>query len=84
MTEQDIKDIFLTEINRVAPDIEPGDVSDSDHLQDDLELDSMDFLNLVAALDERFGISIPEADYTKIETPAKAVRYLSERLQTKA
>ncbi|WP_245603018.1 acyl carrier protein [Leisingera methylohalidivorans] len=69
--------LFLEELTRIAPDIDPAEVSDEDHLQDDLELDSMDVLNLVTALHLRLGISIPEADYTKIATTAAAVRYLS-------
>ena len=76
MRHSEIKEVFLQELNKVAPDINPADVSDDDHLQDDLELDSMDVLNLVTALHERLGVSIPETDYAQIETPAKAVRYL--------
>lgn len=80
MTEQEIRDLFLNEIHKVAPDIDPSDVSDDDHLQDDLELDSMDILSLVTALDARLGLSIPEADYPQIETLTKAVRYLAGKL----
>lgn len=80
MNKSEIKETFLDEIHKVAPDIDRESISDEDHLQDDLELDSMDILNLVTALHERLGVSIPETDYTKIETPAKAVSYLSSRL----
>lgn len=80
MTEQEIRTAFLEEINRVAPDIEPDTVSDDDNLQDDLDLDSMDILNLVSALHERLGFSIPERDYPSIATPGAAVRYLAEQL----
>ena len=80
MNAQKIRDLFLNEIHKVAPDIDPSDVSDDDHLQDDLELDSMDILSLVTALDDRLGLSIPEADYPQIETPAKAVQYLAIKL----
>lgn len=79
MNEAQIKAIFLEEINRIAPDIDPATVSDQDHLQDDLELDSMDVLNLVAALYKRLGTDIPETDYARISTPGKAVCYLLER-----
>ena len=47
-------------------------------IQDDLGLDSMDFLNLVSALHRRFGLPIPEADYPRLATPSKAVTYLLE------
>jgi len=77
MTEDEIRRIFLEELTRIAPDIEADDVADDDHIQDDLELDSMDVLNLVTALHERTGIDIPEADYPQIATLALAMKYLS-------
>lgn len=80
MTDADIRTAFLTELNRIAPDIDPGDVGDGDHLQDDLELDSMDVLNLVTALHERLGVDIPEVDYPKIATLSLAVAYLKGRI----
>lgn len=80
MTEAEIKAGFLAELTSVAPDIDPSTVADDDHIQDDLELDSMDVLNLVAALHVRFGVSIPEADYIRIATPALAVAYLAEQI----
>ena len=81
MTQPDIRSLFLEELTRIAPDIDPEDVSDSDHLQDDLELDSMDILNLVTALHQRLGVDIPETDYQQIATPASAVDYLSKALR---
>ena len=79
MTRMDFRAAFLEELTRVAPDIDPATVSDDDHIQDDLELDSMDVLNLVAALHERLGVNIPEADYEEIATPGLAVRYLARK-----
>ena len=82
MTRDEIKVAFLEEVNRIAPDIDPADVGDDDHLQDDLELDSMDVLNLVAALHNRLGVDIPERDYPEISTPLRAAAFLSSRLGT--
>jgi acyl carrier protein len=79
MTPNEIRAAFLEELTRIAPDIDPSTVGDDDHLQDDLEIDSMDFLNLVAAVHVRFGISVPEGDYPRLATPAKAVAYLAEQ-----
>lgn len=78
MTDTDYRAAFIEELIRVAPDIEPDMVGDDDHIQDDLELDSMDVLNLVAALHDRLGINIPESDYEQIATAALAAAYLSE------
>ena len=79
MTEDEFRAGYLEELTRVAPDIEADTVGDDDHIQDDLELDSMDVLNLVTALHERFGIDIPEADYPQIATIRLAVAYLSDK-----
>lgn len=80
MTHQDMRAAFIEELVKVAPDLEPEEIGDDDHIQDDLELDSMDVLNLVSALHERFGFDIPEADYVQIATPALAQAYLGAKL----
>ncbi len=77
MTDPDYRAIFVAALTGVAPDIDPGDVGDDDHIQDDLELDSMDVLNLVAALHETLGVDIPERDYPQIATAGLAAAYLA-------
>ncbi|WP_135451229.1 acyl carrier protein [Tabrizicola caldifontis] len=76
----DLRAAFLEELTSVAPDLDAASIGDDDHLQDDLGLDSMDFLNLVSALHKRFGLPIPEPDYPRLATPAKAAAYLAEKL----
>jgi len=49
-------------------------------LIDELDIDSMDFLNLVTALAERLIIDIPETDYPKLATLSDAADYLVQRL----
>jgi acyl carrier protein len=80
MTPADLRAAFIADLTDVAPDLDAETIGDDDHLQDDLGLDSMDFLNLVGALHRRFGLPIPEADYPRLATPSKAVAYLSETL----
>jgi acyl carrier protein len=80
MTPDDIRKAFLEELVSIAPDIDPDTLEGDEHLQDDLELDSMDILNLVAAIHKRLGVSIAEEDYRQIETPDKAAAYLAQRL----
>jgi acyl carrier protein len=79
MTEDDIRKAYLEELSRVAPDIDPATVGENDHLQDDLGLDSMDVLNLVAALHDRLGVDVPESDYPQIATLSLATAYLAAR-----
>jgi acyl carrier protein len=78
MTPESLRAAFLEELTAVAPDLDQASIGDDDHLQDDLGLDSMDFLNLVTALHKRFALPIPEADYPKLATTALAVRYLAQ------
>lgn len=77
MTETEIRRIYLDELTRIAPDLDPDTIGADDHLQDDLDLDSMDILNLVTALHQRLGVDIPEADYPRIATLRRAVDYLA-------
>lgn len=76
MTPTEIRAAFLEELVNVAPDLDPHTIGEDDHLQDDLELDSMDFLTLVTAIHKRLGVDIAEADYPEIATLRAAVPFL--------
>jgi acyl carrier protein len=78
MTPEQARAVFLEELIRVAPDLDPAAIGGGDHIQEDLELDSMDVLNLVAALHARLGVDIPEADYDRIATADSAAVYLAQ------
>lgn len=80
MTGDELQSLFIEELTRIAPDLEPEGVGPDDHLQDDLDLDSIDVVALVAALHKRLGIQIPEAEYGELATPRKAADYLAGRL----
>lgn len=80
MTKEDIRTAFIEELLDIAPDIDPDTLGEDDLLQDDLELDSMDVLNLVTALHRRLNVDIPETDYPQIATLALAVSYLTARV----
>ena len=67
---------FVVEI---APDVDAATLASSTRLQEDLELDSMDILNVMAALSERTGIDIPEADYPQLATVGGAADYVAAR-----
>jgi acyl carrier protein len=63
----------------IAPDVDPAELVTTTRLQEDLELDSMDVLNVMAALSERTGVDIPEADYPLLATIGGASDYLAAR-----
>ena len=77
MNVQDLRALAADILADIAPEAELAGVGDAEDLRQALDLDSMDFLNLVIALHERTGIDIPEADYPQLFTLAGMARYLT-------
>ncbi len=77
MTEAEVRDLVGEVLADIAPDADLSTVSDEEDLREALDLDSMDFLNLIIGLHERSGVKIPEADYPKLFTMKGAVAYLA-------
>ncbi len=80
MTPDDIRREVLEALSAIAPEIDPASIEPEVNFRDQLDLDSMDFLNFVLALHERLGVDIPEADYPRLLTLDGAVAYLAAKL----
>ncbi|MGO9321533.1 MAG: acyl carrier protein [Solirubrobacteraceae bacterium] len=76
MNEQELRDVVIRALTEVAPDIDPAGIDPEMDLADQLDIDSIDFLNVVVAVHEQTGIEIPERDYPKLSTLDDAVAYL--------
>ena len=76
MTRDEIRGEVLQALARVAPEAEPAAIRGDLAFRDQLDLDSLDFLNFVTALHERLGVAIPEAAYPRLATLDAAVDYL--------
>ena len=81
MSQADICAVVLEELGNIAPDIDLEKVDPAADLREALDIDSMDFLNLVTAIHHRLGIDIPELDYPKLVTLNGAVSYLRAKLR---
>jgi acyl carrier protein len=79
MDQGEIRKVVLAELGRIAPELE--DVAPAKPLRDQVDLDSMDWLNFLVALDERLKIDIPESDYRKLGTLDQIVEYLGRKLR---
>lgn len=79
MTAGEITDVIVAALRRIAPEKDASSLSPGVSLRDELDLDSMDFLNFVLALHERLGVEIPESDYPRLFTLDDAVAYLSSK-----
>jgi acyl carrier protein len=77
MDAEEIKKIVLAELERIAPELE--DVAPAQPLRDQVDLDSMDWLNFLVALHERFQVEIPESDYAKLGTLDQVTAYLQAK-----
>jgi acyl carrier protein len=80
MRQEEIKGTIIQEILMIAPDIEEGDIKADENIQRSLEIDSFDFLNLLRALNEKFQVEVPEADYAKVDTLDHMAEYFAQRL----
>lgn len=79
MEERDIRRTVLTALGAVAPEADLATLDPGEPIREQLDLDSMDFLNFVVSLHERLGVDVPEADYRKLATVDGAVAYLAAR-----
>ena len=76
MTDEDIRAAVLRSLIKVAPEADPATIAGDVNLRDQLDIDSMDFLNFVISLHDHVGLDIPEADYGKLSTLDACVEYL--------
>jgi len=77
MNEQELRQVLVDALTQVAPEIDPAQIDPAADLAEQLDIDSMDFLNVIVAVNERTGIEIPERDYGKLATLDDAVAYLA-------
>jgi acyl carrier protein len=76
MNQTEAKNLIIDVLAGIAPEADFAALPGKAQLRDELDLDSMDFLNFIAALHERAKIDIPEADYPRLATLDGAVGYL--------
>lgn len=60
------------------------DITEDTSFVEDLNADSLDFVEAVIGAEEEFGVSIPDDDAEKIKTVGDMVRYLEEKSAEKA
>ena len=80
MTKEEIRDVVLEIIVDIAPDEEMDGLNDDEPLREQLDLDSMDFLDIVLELRKRHKIVVPEEEYPQLRTMASTVEYLTDKI----
>ena len=77
MKDSEIRALVAEVLAGLAPEADLATVGDDEDLREALDLDSMDFLNLVTGLNQRSGVAIPQTDYPKLHTLRGIVAYLA-------
>ncbi|MBA2405506.1 MAG: acyl carrier protein [Bdellovibrionales bacterium] len=79
MTAANVRQIVLDIISDIAPDEDVTVIDDAKSLREQLDLDSMDFLDIVMELRKRHKVEVPQEDYPKLATLESCVSYLSPK-----
>lgn len=80
MTETELRERLLAILGGIAPEAREIDIDPEQSFRDQLDIDSMDFLNFVTAVHKQLGVPIPELDYPRLASLNGAVHYVLAKL----
>ncbi|MEZ6087940.1 MAG: acyl carrier protein [Pirellulaceae bacterium] len=81
MTPEDIREEIIDILGDIAPDEDLSNLDDQKPFREQLELDSMDFLDIVMELRKRHRVQIPEEEYTQLASMHSTVTYLEPKMK---
>jgi acyl carrier protein len=81
MNEQELRATVIATLKAIAPEVEEGDLRPDKPLRNQVDLDSMDWLNFLIGLHEKLKVDIPEADYAKLVTLGDVLAYLQSKIK---
>ena len=81
MAPEEIREAIIDILGDIAPDEDLPDLKDDIAFREQLELDSMDFLDIVMELRKRYRVQVPEEDYPQLASMASTVTYLTPKME---
>jgi acyl carrier protein len=81
MTAEGIRKAILEIIRDILPDEDLGGLAPDKTFREQINLDSMDFLDIVMELRKRYSIEVPEKDYPNLATMDSSVGYLMPKME---
>jgi len=81
MAPAEIREAIIEILEDIAPDEDLTSLDDAQAFRDQLELDSMDFLDIVMELRKRYRVQVPEEDYGNLNSMASTVEYLTPKME---
>ncbi|BFT63185.1 phosphopantetheine-binding protein [Pseudomonas moorei] len=79
MDRQMIRNEVLSALKGIAPELETELLRADRSLREEVDLDSMDWLRFIEALNRRLGIAIAESDYQHVDTLDTLISYLEQK-----
>ena len=81
MTREEVRRAVVNILEDIAPDEDLSSIKDDETLREQMDLDSMDFLDIVMELRKRFNIEVPESDYQELVSMDSCIQYLQPLLK---
>ena len=81
MTREQIRSVLTEIVAQIIPDEDLTNLKGDIPIREQVELDSMDFLDIIMELRKRYGIEVPEDDYKQLATLDSSVAYLEPRMR---
>jgi len=81
MTRDEVRQAIVDILGDIAPDEDMGSLKDDVTLREQMDLDSMDFLDIVMELRKRFNVEVPESDYQELVSMTSCIQYLQPLLK---
>ena len=81
MTRAEIRNVILDILEGITPDYDLSTLKDDAPFREQLELDSMDFLDIVMEIRKRYRVQVPEEDYEQLASMASTVAYLEPMMK---
>jgi acyl carrier protein len=79
MTTDEVRAAVFRTLGQIAPEADPASLKPDVSFREQLDMDSMDFLNFVIGLHKTLGVDIPEKDYPRLSTVNGCLAYLTPR-----
>jgi len=81
MKAEEIRSMLIEVMQEIVPDEDLSNLKGDIRIRDQIEMDSMDFLDVIMELRKRYNIVVPEDDYMELSTLDSSVAYLEPRMK---
>ena len=80
MTRDEVRSVLLAILGEIAPEADLSRLKPDAPLREQLDLDSMDFVNFLVAVAERLKVEVPETEYGSVSTLNRCLDYVAGRV----